>query len=341
MNRKVIAAAFFTLSTIACALIKQKANRQYLNEKAAEIVQDEKCQDDILAYNAAKEAISTRDAVLKREKSELKTLFDAWKKENRIEQRKKELYFAEDQAIREFKDTFGYDEAILDLEQKKQESIDAFKTSIDFDEKLDELKEAITDAEKKWKEQESLFASTDDSLSEVASKLKHAAEDAKDATIKAAKEKISELEKKLEAEENVWDKKIQKTRREYEEKINSEKNRLSAKTKKALSGIDEEVDLAYKDLTHQIQEKRTDEEFDAVTFYEDNRKLVKTHDDIDSLKAYDIFQNTPLPERLAWWFTEHKWPKWSVVGGGIIPVVAIDLLIFDYCKFLTSIVKAM
>lgn len=341
MNKKFIAGVVFILSSAVCAIIKTKADHQYLTEKAAQIVQDEKSTDDILAYNRAVDQISLKEEVLTREKKQLKDAFAAWKKEHNVDRRKKDIYLQEDKALKEFKKTFGYEESLEKLNREKQESIDAFKTSINYDEKLDELKEAIKDAESKWEDQQKLFSSADDDISDTANKLKHAAEDAKDAAVKKAKEQISEMEKQLKAEEDVWEKKIQKTRRDFEEKVNREKNRLHDKATKSISNLDAECDSAYKDLTSDIQGKRTDEEFDAITFYEDNCKLVKTHDEIDELRALDIFHNTPTSERLAWWLTEHKWPKACVAGGGLIPVVAVDFLIYRYIRFLLSILRSM
>lgn len=341
MNKKVVIGIILSVSSAVCAAIKLRADRQYKAEVCPELVAKEKCQDDILAYETAKKEIKLCKEVLAREKKELKSSFESWKKENQIDRRKGALYFAEDEAIKDFKSHLGYDDAISQLEQKKQESIDAFKSSIGFDEKISSLKEEISAAEKKWKDQESLFASADDNISEMASKLKHAAEDAKDAAVKKAKEQIAELEKSLKSEEDTWEKKIQQTRREYEEKINGERNRLKAKTRESLSDIDAETDRAYKDISRGIQQKRTDEEYNAVNFLDDNEKLIQTHDDIDRAKAMEFFYESTTTERLAWWFNAHKFPKWGVVVLGFTPVAAAEWFLACYAKFILGIVKAM
>lgn len=341
MNRKVVAGVVFVLSSVVCALVKRKADRSYLRDAAADQVQAEKCTDDLVAYTKAVNQVGLRSQVLEREKKQLKEQFAEWKKAEGIEKKKKNLYSAEDKALKEFKKTFGYQEALDKLETEKQESLDAFRTSIDYDDKIEELNEAIKDAEKKWEDQSKLFSSADDGISETANKLKHAAEDAKDAAVKKAKEQIAELEKNLDAETDIWDKKIQKTKREYEEKINREKNRLHEKTAKAINKLDEECDQAYQDLCHDIQNKRTDDEFEAITFYDDNCKLIETHDRIDELKALEIFQNTPAHERLAWWFKEHHWGKAVVLGTGMLPALAVGFLVSEYFAFLLKIVRAM
>ena len=341
MNHKFIAGVIFTLSTGVCVLLKRKADKQYLNKKAVDIVQDEKSTEDLVAYRDAIEAIVLRDHTLKTEKDKIKTTFDEWKKTNRIDQQKKDLYLQEDAALKEFKSTFGYSEALSDLNRQKQEALDAFKTSIDYDEKIEALKNEIEAAKKKWESQQSLFASTDDDISDTVSKVKHAAEDAKDAAIKKAKEQISNLEKQLETETSIWDKKIQKTKREYEEKINREKNRLHEKTKKRIADLDESVDKAHADIVDKIQADRSEKAVDAITFYEDNCKLIETHDRIDELRALEIYHNTSSIERIAWWFNEHKWPKWSVAGLGFTPLLAAEWLLSCYGRFVIDILKAM
>ena len=341
MNRKLIAGAAFILSSVVCYVVKKRADKQYLEQKAADMVQEAKTKSDILAYEDALTAIDLHDKLVAQEKKTLTEQFAAWKKEKKIDQKKKELYSQESRAIEDFKKTFGYTEAIEELKKRKNESLDAFKISVDYDSKIEELQDAIEQADHKWEQQKAMFELADDDISETASKLRHAAEDARDAAVKQAKAKIKELEDKLAAETAEWDKKIQKTTREYEEKIAREKTRLHDKVQNGLNSIDQECDQAYRDISDQIRDSRTEVESDAMAFYEDNKHLVKTQDEIDQLAALDIFQNTPLPERLAWWFTEHKWPKWTVALVGFLPALAANYLITEYTNFLVKVMKAM
>lgn len=341
MNKNLIAVTTFILSSVVCLIVKKKADAQFLSEKAADLVQAEKSTADISAYEEAKKAVALRNDLLAEEKKILAEQFAAWKKEKRIDAKKKDIYSQENRAIEDFKKTFGYKEAISELNQRKDESLEAFRISIDYDNRIEELEDVIKKAEEKWEEQKALFELADDDISDTATKLRHAAEDVKNNAVKQAKEEIAELKKKLDAEKDIWDKKLQKTTREYEEKIAREKTRLHGKAENALSDIDRECDQAYHELENKLHDTRTDAQSDAVAFYEDNKKLIKTHDEIDKLSALDIFQNTPIQERLAWWFNKHGWPKWLVAVVGMVPVIALNCLTSAYTDILVKTVKAM
>lgn len=341
MNKNLISLAVLIISSAACIIVGRNANKQFLNKKAVDIAKSCTDDDDILDYEEAKKAIELFKETKKAEDKLLADRFAYWKKANRIEQRRKEFYISEDEELKKFRDDLGYGEALAQINRDKEDSISAFKESIGYDGKIDELKAAISEAESKWKEQEKLFSAADDDISETASKLRHAAEDSKDAAVKRAKEQIADLEAKVKDEETTWDNKIQQTKRSYEEKIYREKRRLNEKTERDIRELDAEVKSAKQDIIHEIQSGRSHEAQKAVDYHSDNLKTVETYEKMIDTLARDISFKTNLSHKIGWWLSENKIPKWLVAVVGFTPVAAIELLLVSYAKFMRDILWSM
>lgn len=341
MNSKLIA----EVSTLGfmCALktVNFLAERKFEKLRAMELAVAENSSEELAKYMAAKESLDLRDSVLARERKAFQEACKDYKKKTRFDASKAELYSEVDVSLKNFKESMGYNERLSELKRDAEDAISAFKASVNYDTVMDSLDKEIEAANKKWEAQEKLFASTDDDISDTALKLKHAAEDAKNDTIRKAKEQKDILKKQLENEQARFDEKTKATVREMEEKIAKEKRRLGELAEKRVNELERKYD-EFKDKTlADIQATRTEAEADCVLMANDNEELVAIQDSNDYSRALEITADTPAAERLGWWLKEHHWNKTSVAIVGSLPVIPAGYLAYRYGKFVLDVMKTV
>ena len=341
MNMKTVCKVAISGIVIGFGLVKLLVDKKFEKDRAIELAVAENSSEDLAKYAKAKNDISIRDKVLSRESKELADKIRDYKKKIGFEGRKKAIYDQVDTEIADFKNKIGYHEKLREIQQNMDDSLNAFKTSVDYDNTIEELNQEIKAATKKWEQQKTLFDAANDDISEVAMKLKHAEEDAMNATIKAAKEKKDELKKQLDAEVAKFEREKKEAIRSMEEQINKEKRRLNDKATKAINRLDKEVEDESTKILNDIQTARTEEEMDCVLMSSENEELIRIQDSNDTSRALSIASDTPEYEKLAWWLKKHKWNKPTVIGVGFMPLVPVGYLVCVYVKFVLNIVKSM
>lgn len=339
MNLKLIAEV--TTLGFACALktVNFLAERKFEKLRAMELAVAENSSEELAKYMAAKENLDLRDSVLARERKAFQEACKDYKKKTRFDASKAELYSEVDVSLKNFKESMGYNDRLAELKRDAEDAITAFKASVNYDSVMDSLDKEIEAANKKWEAQEKLFSNTDDDISDTALKLKHAAEDAKNDTIRKAKEQKDILKKQLENEQARFDEKTKAAVREMEEKIAKEKRRLSDLAEKRVNELERKYD-EFKDKTlADIQATRTEAEADCILMANDNEELVAVQDSNDYSRALEITADTPAAERLGWWLKEHHWNKTGVAIVGALPVIPAGYLAYRYGKFVLDVMK--
>lgn len=322
-------------------LINYAANAKFERVRAMELAIAEHPSDDILNYEKAKHDLATFNVVSKREKKDLAEAIKQYKKEIDFDGKKSGLYKTAEKAVSDFKASLHYDEKLLDIEKDMEDSIAAFKASVNYDETIEALDAEISEATKKWEAQEKLYSTADDNVSEMALKLKHAAEDAKNETIKKAREKKDALEKQLAVEKERFEKKKRESVRSMEEKITKEKRRLDENTTRSINDLEKDLDKAKDKLADDIRAQRTPEEADCVAMAKENEELIRVQDANNQARAMEIANDTSNAEQFAWWLKEHKWSKGGVIFAGFLPFIPAGYLAYRYGKFVLSVAKLM
>lgn len=341
MNIQLISEITLFSFAIAYKALNYAANLKFEKTRAMELAVAENSTDDILRYEQAKHDLAVCNTVTKREKKDLAEAIKQYKKDTGFDSKKSGFYRNAEKAVADFKSSLKYDETLSDIQKDMEDSIAAFKASVDYDETIEALDAEIAEATKKWEAQEKLYSTADDNVSEMALKLKHAAEDAKNETIKKAREKKSALEKQLETEKERFEKKKRESVRSMEEKIAKEKRRLDEKTNKSINALEKDLDDAKNRMAKDIQARRTPEESDCIVMAKENEELIRVQDSNNQARALEITNDTSNAEQFAWWLKEHKWSKGGVIFAGFLPFIPAGYLAYRYSKFILNVAKFM
>lgn len=320
-------------------IVNYAADEKFEKVRALEMAVSENSSDDLAKYMKAKNDLATKDTVLSRESKALKEAIKEYKRTSGFDTKKANFYAESTKALDEFKKTLDYDKKLLDIQKDMEDSVAAFKASVNYDETIEALDREIAEATDKWTAQSKMYESVDEAIAEDAMKLKHAAEDAKNKVVSAAKEKKDILEKQLSTEMEKFDKKRRTAIRDMEEKIAKEKRRLDDKTARNVNALEKDLDEAKARMLHDIQATRTEEEADCILMSHDNEELVRIQDGNDYTRSLTISSETPAAEKLAWWLKEHHWSKGSVIFVGSLPLVPAGYLAYRYTKFVFDVAR--
>lgn len=337
MNMKLVSELAMLGFFATFKLVGDYADSRFESKRALDMAVAEHTSEDIEKYVKAKHDIEVKKAVLSREKKGIAEALASYKQTSGFASKKNHLYSEGEKALQEFKANLGYEDKLLSIEQDMEDSISAFKASVNYDDVVEGLDKEIADATEKWEAQEKLCELADDNISDTALKLRHAAEEAKNETIKKATEKKNALEAQLAAEKEKFEKKKRESIRSMEEKIAKEKRRIDEKTSKAVTDLEKDLEDAKSRITADIQAKRTEEEADCVLMAQDNEEFVRVQDTNDRTRASAIAAETPQAERLAWWLKSHGWTKGGVIFVGSLPIIPAGYLIYRYGKFVFSV----
>ena len=341
MNVKLISEITTVGFLAAFKIVSLAANEKFERVRALEMAVSENSSEDLAKYAKAKADITVRNDVMSRETKALKEAIKEYKRTSGFDQKKSALYADATKALSDFKKSLDYDKKLGDIQKDMEDSIAAFKASVNYDETVEALDREIAEATDKWAAQLKMYENVDDAIAEDAMKLKHIAEDAKNKTVAAAKEKKDALERQLAAEKERFDKKRRESIREMEEKVAKEKRRLDDKTARAVNDLEKELDETKAKLLHDIQAQRTEEEADCMLMVNDNEDLVRIQDNNDFNRSLEIAAETATDEKMAWWLKEHGWTKGSVLFVGSLPMIPVGYLLYRYGKFVFSVADKM
>lgn len=341
MNIKVISEVAVVGLAATYKIIGYAAEAKFEKTRALELAIAENTADDIQKYEQAKHDLTICNNVNKREKKAIADAVKEYKKSIGFDAKKASFYKDAEKSLADFKSSLNYDEKLLDIEKDMEDSISAFKASVNYDDTIEALDKEIKEATSKWEAQEKLFNSADDEISEVALKLKHASEDAKNETIKKAREKKEALESQLSVEKERFEKKKRESIRSMEEKIAKEKRRLDEKTNQAINDLEKKMDKEKTRLANDIRNSRTPEESDCLMMAKENEEYIRVSDANNRSRAIDISNETSSAEQFAWWLKEHRWTKGGVIFAGSLPLIPAGYLIYRYGKYVLEVAKFM
>lgn len=327
MNVKLISEITTVGFLAAFKIVSLAANEKFERVRALEMAVSENSSEDLAKYAKAKADITVRNDVMSRETKALKEAIKEYKRTSGFDQKKSALYADATKALSDFKKSLDYDKKLSDIQKDMEDSISAFKASVNYDETVEALDREIAEATDKWAAQLKMYENVDDAIAEDAMKLKHIAEDAKNKTVTAEKER--------------FDKKRRESIREMEEKVAKEKRRLDDKTARAVNDLEKELDETKAKLLHDIQAQRTEEEADCMLMVNDNEDLVRIQDNNDFNRSLEIAAETATDEKMAWWLKEHGWTKGSVLFVGSLPMIPVGYLLYRYGKFVFSVADKM
>lgn len=341
MNMKLISELGLFAFMIALDTTKSIASKKFEKGRAMELAVAENPSEELEKYVKAKHDLTVRNAVTDRERKSLNAAKKEYLKNTGFDAKKRAFHDEAYMALQSFKENMGYEEKLADIQKDMEDSIAAFKASVNYDDTIEALEKEMADAKDKWEAQEKLFATADDDISEVAMKLKHAAEDAKNETIRKAKEKKDALETQLGHEKERFEKKKRDAVRSMEEKIAKEKRRLDENCNRQVRDLENQFAEAQVKMTDDIRAMRTPEENDCMLMANDNEAFVNEQDCMDARRAAEIADRYPTSEKLGWWLKEHGWKKAGVLTVGALPMIPAGYLLYRYGKFVLEVANAV
>ena len=342
MNKSGIALIIIGACNLIGQIIKVSAN-DYAKERAKKDASDSVTEEEKYILDEAKKRCESYSKIMDRESKELQKELKTWKTNNNYDSRKIDILNASKQELNDFKAEIEYSENIQKLERNLKAGIKSFKDSINYDDEKTALEEIIEEAEDHYESLTEVFdiGEDDDDISEVTMKLRHAAEEVKNAKVKEAKSKLKALDKKLSDEtERLTKIKDQKVR-SLEETVKSEKLRLDDKATEKINSLNSEKDSAKSDIFKGILDKRTESEKQIIESHNDDVQLIRQQKDHEVTLAKDILKNKPQSQKIGEYLTSQDIPKWVVAFCGAIPLVPVGYLVYRYSNFMRNVLKAM
>lgn len=317
---------------------KDYAKIKAKDDAAASITEEEK-----IRYSDAERRCGSYKEIMDRENNELQEKMKDWKVRNNYDSRRRDIQNTSKKDLADYKEEIGYFNNVSRLELKLKSDIASFKDSINYDGEKEALEEAISDAEDHFEDLKDAFniGEDDDDISEVAMKLRHAAEEAMNAKVKEAKGKLKELEKKLDDETERLTKIKDGKLRSIEENVENEKRRLNERAKDEMHLLDTERDSAKSDILKNILEKRTEKEKEIVEYHDNDLRIIDGHKIREEKLAKDILKSKKKHEQIGEYLASKDIPKWLVVCCGAIPLVPVAYLVSQYVGFLSNVLKSM
>lgn len=340
MNWKTISMFVLGLCGIGYAVINEKAETYAIDTSCSDAVANRPTElTDKL--EKAKERCKQYDILKKQEDTEFDRRLKIWKNLTDYDFKRASLKKDSANELYKFKQELGYFDQVDKIKSDNEAAIEAFKSSISYDSKKEELEDAIEAAEDLYEEQKKLFDNAGDKLSEVAMKLRHAAEEEMNTSVKKAKSELETLEQSLKTETAKLNSEMKKKLRDLEEKVEQEKNAINKHTDKELNRLTREFDSAKNDILNEIIKDRSPENVEVINKHVEDLEFVEEQEKADKLRAVDILDSKTRSERIAAYLKNKKVPKTVVILGASIPLFPVGYFIVKYIKFVFEVVKEM
>lgn len=340
MNWKLISAVALAGTSLAFGVVELAADA-HLKKLAKQRALASRTAEEAEAFEHAKKQIELYDDLKKRETNAVKARVGGWKRSARYEDRRRDIYSMQEDALEKFKASIGYDIKKQTILDEAENAVEAFKESIDFDDTISDLEELIREAESKFNSQKDLFDAAGSDISETATELKLAAEKAKNKAVAEANDKIKVLKDQAENYRKQIDRKKQADLQKLEAQMLNERSRLQSSTQKELSKLERQFEDARDDISHDIETGRTPDELEAIARNGANKDLLREQTAVDQRRADLIYEETPHHECIAEWLKAKDCPKWCVIFASTLPLVPLCYLTWRYIRFVTMIVGAM
>ena len=318
------------------------ASKAYLRKTAKVKAVDIRPEEETEILRKAKDELEAYANLKKTEEKGMANLVDAWKKDTRYDDRKRDIYQALEDEVAQFKTSIGY-------ETKKQAAIDtcenelaAFKESIEYDTKISELEGKISEARKAFEDKSKIADIwSDGSTTTFASEAKLQAEKEKNKIVAEAESKIKELKAQVDTKKKALEKVKQNDIQKLESQVLNEKTRLQKSTNAELDKLEKELATAKDEFSRDIAEMRTDADREAIRRHNENWETVKEQSFTDARRAADICEETPAHVRIAEWLGAKKVPRWVVAVLGILPLIPLGYLTGQYIALVANVICAM
>ena len=343
MNWKTIALGGGAVLCAAISGLATAVNQSY-SRNAHDKAESFRTEEEKEELSAANEVIRLAEAVRNREGKELTEKMRDWDIKNSYKETVREINRTAAEAIDAFKESINYDDRKEEIEQAAEDAIESFKDSIDFDDKIESLNDDISMANELFNKRCRLYniADTDDeAISDAVRDLKKIEKDKRDNAIRAAKDDIQELKDKVDKEKSEINRKMNSELRELDKELIQTKNSVEKKRVEQLSVIDKKRDKYKSEVMDAMNRSRTDAEVHALQNDLTCRSRVKEQDQIDAQRAVDFYRNAPNYEKWAAYMREKHVPKWVVAFVGSLPLIPACWGIWAYARFLWMTVKTI
>lgn len=342
MTKKGFGLLLLAVSGIGGVMLK-RASIGNAHQEASQQAADRGMCDE---YKTAVLQWSLRDKVLKTEKAALKEHMKDW-----------ELQYDRDGEIAQINAEAGKqlkkletdpslveNKHLIEVETKAKEALAASKKALGYDKAKKAMDDTIKKATDKYEKTEKLLsanANSDESLTEVATAMKHAAEKTKNETIEAAKKTFGEIEEKYNAKVSEWDDKILEAKTVREEMLAEGRKRILKEKEKAMERLNNARNHEREKETQRLIDNRTAEEQQAVDRYASNLRYIHEHNRDVEADAVSIYRSMSMADKVSRYLKRKKVSVGSFLIAASIPVVGGGLLIWDYICFVADVVMKM
>jgi len=316
------------------------ANKNAKTRAAADAVE---CRPDNAkkAFEDAEKRCDIFKKCVEKEEKDLANKLKDWRVANDFESRKNAVVNSVQEGLEAFKNQIGYSDQLESFEDDLTSALEAFKKSIDFDAMKSSLEDTVRDAKLHYERQKVAFDIAGDDISDTAMKLRHAAEESMNATVKEANLKLQALEKQVKDETDRLTRIKTEKIRALEEKIAKEKIFLDKNSDKEMQKLEQELEKAKDDISAKLRKSRTREQADAANMHEDDIQTIRLQKEADADLAADILKTRPNYERIGAYLKSKKVPKAVVVAVAALPLVPVGYLVEEYILFVIKVVQGM
>lgn len=337
---KIIAASALGAFNVAAFAIHCAANKHAKVQATAKAIE---ARDPIAKelIERAEQRCDIYKKVSAQEKTEFEKRVKDWKISAEFDSRKNDILNSIQVGLEEFKGKLGYYDECGSIEDDFEASLEAFKSSIDYDGEKAKLQGLIDEAKKHYESQKAIFDAAGDDISETAMKLRHAEEEAMTVKVKDAKGKLETLENQLKEEtEKLQKKKVDKLRG-LEEKVSKEKIRLDKKTDKDLDKLNDELSRAEDNILKDIRKHRDDEQKAAFANHENDIWILNEQKKEDKKLADQFYNEMPGSLKIANYLSDHHVPKYVVAFIAALPLIPVGYFGYRYGHFVLDVIKEM
>lgn len=340
MKGKTIALIGLGVFNFGFAVLDYAANRHARARAAVDAVE---CRSEELkdAFEKAQKRCDIFKECMEKEEKDLAEKLKDWKTANSFERKKNDIVNSIQTGLESFKEQIGYSKQIESFEEDFDSALEAFKKSIDFDTAKSSLEDTVREAKLHYERQKVALDIAGDDISDTAMKLRHAAEESMNATVKEANLKLQALEKKVKDETDRLNRIKTEKVRTLEEKVAKEKIRLDKASDKEIEKLNTDLDKAKEDISKKILKARTKDQENAMALHEDDIQTIRLQKEADEKLADEILKTRPNYSRIASFLKSKKIPKAVVVMVSVLPLIPVGYLVEEYILFIMKVVQEM
>lgn len=336
---------YFSLGTsifVGCLAnwINESANAAY-RKNAAAIAEGMKSEETLNQLKAAESTVKLADEVTARESREISKELATWDIKNDYNTRINEIHKSSLNEIDTLKESINYYARKDEIENTAETAIEDFKEDISYDEMMALYNGKISSATSSYKRKAKLYdlAGSDDD--DTVSELKKIEKKKMEEVIEEVKAKKSELNVKLEKEQNRINRQKNNDLRALEAEVNPGKNAIMQKEREATALITKERDAALNSIRENVHSKRSESEIKALNEKWNSQKFIDDQKISDTRNALDVYRNASTSDKWGAWLKANDVPKWLVALIAALPLIPAGFIVERYFKFVINTIKAM